>query len=50
MSKPSELKEASTRRFFGYPKPVEGPKIPFKMEIEANPALSGMLLIIVAWL
>jgi hypothetical protein len=50
MSEPVEPKEASTRRFFGYPKPVEGPKVPFKMDIEANPVLSGMLLVIVAWL
>jgi hypothetical protein len=37
-------------RFFGYPKPVEAPLIPFTKAEDANPVFSGTLLVIGAWL
>ncbi|TGO28153.1 hypothetical protein BPAE_0031g00180 [Botrytis paeoniae] len=34
MSQPPDSKEQPPRRFFGYPKPVEGPAIPLNMPVE----------------
>jgi hypothetical protein len=45
-----EEETKSTRRFFGYPKPVEAPVTPFTKSDDANPVFSGILLVIGAWL
>ena len=45
-----DSKEAPARRFFAYPKPVEGPKVPFEMVDETNPVLGGIPLVTGAWL
>lgn len=39
-----------TRRFFGYPKPLEAPIIPFTKSEDANPVFNGTLLVIGAWI
>ena len=46
----ADSEEAPSRRFFAYPKPVEGPKVPFQMTDEANPVLGGIPLVTGAWL
>jgi hypothetical protein len=38
------------RRFFGYPKAVEGPKVPYSKKDDANPKFSGTVLVIGAWM
>ncbi|KAF7882804.1 uncharacterized protein EAF02_006167 [Botrytis sinoallii] len=50
MSQPPDSKEQPPRRFFGYPKPVEGPEIPFNMPVEVNPVQSGIALVILGWI
>jgi hypothetical protein len=40
----------SPPRFFGYPKPVEAPNLPFTKSEDANPVFSGILLVVGAWL
>ncbi|CZT03894.1 hypothetical protein WAI453_011006 [Rhynchosporium graminicola] len=37
-------------RFFGYPRAVEGPTIPYQKKKDANPAFSGIILVIGAWI
>ncbi|KAL2060123.1 hypothetical protein VTL71DRAFT_9945 [Oculimacula yallundae] len=37
-------------RFFGYPRAVEGPAVPYKKKDDANPVFSGTLLLIGAWI
>ena len=44
-----EAKQA-VPRFFGYPKPIEAPTIPFTKSHDKNPVFSGALLVIGAWL
>ncbi|TGO57678.1 hypothetical protein BCON_0063g00350 [Botryotinia convoluta] len=44
MSQQPNSKEQPSRRFFGYQKPVEGPKIRFDMPIEVYPIQSGITL------
>lgn len=44
-----ESKE-TPQRFYGYPKPVEAPTIPYKKSEDANPVFSGPLLVVGAWL
>ncbi|RFU27422.1 hypothetical protein B7463_g8920, partial [Scytalidium lignicola] len=36
--------------FFGYPKPIEGPKTPFKATQDQNPVFRGYALLIGAWI
>ncbi|TVY31473.1 Fatty acid amide hydrolase [Lachnellula subtilissima] len=38
------------QRFFGYPKPIKGPIIPYKKAEDANPVVRGTLLVVGAWL
>jgi len=38
------------QRFFGYPKPIKGPTIPYKKAEDANPVIRGTLLVVGAWL
>ncbi|TVY18978.1 Fatty acid amide hydrolase [Lachnellula arida] len=38
------------QRFFGYPKPVQGPTIPYKKAEDSNPVIRGTLLVVGAWL
>jgi hypothetical protein len=38
------------QRFFGYPKPIQAPNIPYKKADDANPVFSGTLLVVGAWL
>lgn len=40
----------TTQRFFGYPKPLEGPYVPYKKVDDENPAFRGIFLVIGAWL
>jgi hypothetical protein len=40
----------SAPRFFGYPKAVKGPSYPYKRSADANPVLSGLALVVVAWM
>ncbi|CAL3973760.1 hypothetical protein PZA11_005894 [Diplocarpon coronariae] len=37
-------------RFFGYPKAVEAPHIPYEKKDDANPVFRGKLLVICAWI
>ncbi|KAH7318930.1 amidase signature domain-containing protein [Rhexocercosporidium sp. MPI-PUGE-AT-0058] len=37
-------------RFFGYPRAVEAPAIPYKKKDDANPVFTGVLLLIGAWI
>jgi len=39
-----------TQRFFDYPKPLEGPHVPYDKADDENPAFRGTLLVIGAWL
>ncbi|CAG8976610.1 hypothetical protein HYALB_00002125 [Hymenoscyphus albidus] len=50
MSQPTEPTDATARRYFGYPKALEGPRVPFRMDDGANPGLSGIPLVIAGWL
>ncbi|KAH6681341.1 amidase signature domain-containing protein [Halenospora varia] len=38
------------QRFFGYPRAVEGPNIPYRKSDDKNPVFSGFLLVVGAWL
>jgi hypothetical protein len=38
------------QRFYGYPRPVEAPHIPFTKSDDANPVFRGLLLAVGAWL
>jgi hypothetical protein len=38
------------KRFFGYPKATEGPKITYSKRDDANPVFAGIVLVIGAWL
>jgi len=38
------------QRFYGYPRPVEAPLIPFTKSDDANPVFRGLLLVVGAWL
>jgi len=38
------------QRFYGYPRPVEAPHIPFTKSDDANPVFRGLLLVVGAWL
>ncbi|CAG8972362.1 hypothetical protein HYALB_00005030 [Hymenoscyphus albidus] len=39
-----------TQRFFGYPSAVKGPDVPYQNHEDANPVVTGILLVIGAWL
>ena len=45
----AELKEFRLR-FFGYPRAVEGPAVPYKKSEDVNPVFHGTVLAIGAWL
>jgi hypothetical protein len=38
------------QRFFGYPRPVEAPAIPYTKSDDANPVFRGFILVVGAWL
>src|SRR5271163_1776415 len=38
------------QRFFGYPKAIEAPIMPYKKADDANPVFRGTLLVVGAWL
>ncbi|RDL42360.1 uncharacterized protein BP5553_02339 [Venustampulla echinocandica] len=44
------MAESNEKRFFAYPRAVEGPEIPYKKSDDKNPVFSGFLLMIGAWL
>ncbi|KAF4611372.1 hypothetical protein G7Y89_g15641 [Cudoniella acicularis] len=46
----SDSTEVPRPHFFGYPRAVEGPKIPYRKEDDKNPVFNGVLLVIGAWL
>ncbi|KAG9235935.1 amidase signature domain-containing protein [Amylocarpus encephaloides] len=49
MSEQIEPKDALPR-FFGYPKAVEGPDVPFKKANDKNPVFGDLILVVGAWL
>ncbi|TVY62777.1 Fatty acid amide hydrolase, partial [Lachnellula suecica] len=46
MEEPKE----TPQRFYGYPRAIEGPTVPFTRDADANPVFRGTLLVIGAWL
>lgn len=38
------------QRFFGYPKAIEAPIVPYKKKDDANPVFGGTILVVGAWL
>ncbi|KAF7896179.1 hypothetical protein EAF00_006194 [Botryotinia globosa] len=50
MAQTPDSKEQPSRRFFGYPMPVEGPEVAFNMPVEVNPIQSGISLVILGWI
>lgn len=45
-----EQSEQTTPSFYGYPRAVEAPLIPYKKKDDANPVFRGSLLVIGAWM
>ena len=45
-----EQPKSRPQRFYGYPRPIEAPHIPFTKSEDSNPVFSGFVLMVGAWL
>ena len=45
-----EQSKPRPQRFYGYPRPVEGPHVPLTKSDDANPVFRGFPLVVGAWL